>query len=158
MQVKNVLFVCTGNLCRSPMAEYLLKELLEKAGIRDVRVHSAGTWAADGEPVAPIAQEVCREKGLDLSPHVARRLTREMLLESDLVVVMEMDHLHCVEDLLPDGLAKTKLLPYFGGGPGIAREIADPYGRPKRDYERCFESIQRHVHALFSEIWGRGSP
>ncbi len=155
MQVKNVLFVCTGNLCRSPMAEYLLKELLEKAGIRDVRVHSAGTWAADGEPAAPLALEVCREKGLDLSSHRSRGLAREMLFDSDLVVVMEMDHLHSVEDLLPDALAKTKLLAQFGGERGIVREIADPYGQPKRQYERCFETIQGHIRALFSELWGR---
>lgn len=139
------------------MAEYLLRDLFDKGGIQDIKVHSAGTWASDGEPVAPLAQIVCRERGLDISAHVARRLTREMLLESDLVVVMEMDHLHCVEDLLPDALAKTKLLANFGDGLGIVREIADPYGRPKREYERCFDSIKQHVQALYSELSSRGS-
>lgn len=139
------------------MAEYLLRKLFDNGGIHDIRVHSAGTWASDGEPVASLTQEVCRERGLDLSAHVARRLTREMLLESDLVVVMEMDHLHCVEDLLPEALAKTRLLATFGDGRGIAREIADPYGRPKRDYERCFDCIRQHVQALYSELSGRGS-
>lgn len=152
MKVMTVLFICTGNLCRSPMAEGILRDLLRREGIDDIGVHSAGTWGVEGEPAAPLAAEVCKERGIDLSGHVARRVSKEMLEASDLILVMEMDHVHSVEDLSPEALKRTKLLTHFGEEKDRFQDIADPYGKPKREYVACFERLHQHVCNLALEI------
>lgn len=152
--IESVLFVCTGNLCRSPMAEGMLKDRLRRQGVRGVRVSSAGTWGLDGEPAAEHAIDVCSERGIDLSGHVARSLRPEMIEESDLVLTMEMDHLQHVIDLDPNALGKTRMLSGYGAAARdrIDQEIQDPYGKPRKAYVKCFEEIEGHVNALLEEI------
>lgn len=152
-EIGSVLFVCTGNLCRSPMAEGILKNLLEKRMERGIKVASAGTWGVAGNAAAPYATEVCKENGIDISGHEARELTEEMVRESDLVVVMEFDHLHTVLDMVPNAAGKIRMLTQFGGEErNFYHSIPDPYGRPKREYERCYRQIEKHVRFLLDDI------
>jgi len=118
-----------------------------------MRVSSAGTWGLDGEPAARHAVEVCSERGIDLSGHVARRLSPEMIRESDLILAMEIEHLQGVLDLVPDALGKTRMLGQYGSQANpIDKEIRDPYGRPRKAYVSCFKEIEAHVDALFEEL------
>jgi protein-tyrosine phosphatase len=135
------------------MAEGILRDRVEKQGVRGVRVASAGTWGLEGEPAAKHAIHVCSDRGIDLSGHVARKLTREMVEESDLVLTMEVEHLQVVLDLEPNALSKTRMLSQYGAEERrIDLPIRDPYGRPKKAYVSCFEELERYIDVLFDEL------
>ena len=152
-KIKSVLFVCTGNLCRSVMGEGILKDLLQKQGHSGIQVSSAGTWGLDGEPAAPYTIEICSQKGVDVSGHVVRRVTKSMIQENDLVVVMELDHLQHVLELVPSAETKTRMLSEFDPeNVNYYASIPDPYGQRKVHYRKCFERIEGLVHVMAQEI------
>ncbi len=135
------------------MAEGILKALAVREGPAGLEVRSAGTWGLEGEAAAPLAVEVCAERGVDLSGHVARRLTPEMVEAFDLILGMEMEHVQGVLDLVPEALVKVGLLGRYGSrGNGLEEEIPDPYGCAKRAYVRCYERIERAVRGLHRDL------
>jgi protein-tyrosine phosphatase len=137
------------------MAEGILKDRIRKRGLHGIRVSSAGTWGLEGEPAAKHAVKVCSERGIDLSGHVARRLSPEIIEQSDLVLAMEMEHFQGVLDLVPEALARTQMLSRYGREDGRSDlPIRDPYGRPKQAYVICFEELEGYVDALVDEITG----
>ncbi len=128
-----ILVVCSGNTCRSPLAAALLAAQLERAGIGDrIDVTSAGTSAWDGAPASEGSYLVALERGLDLSPHRARMLTPEMVRRADLVLTMSEGHSRRVADL--GGAQKVHTWADYGGRPDAPAEIADPYGGDVADY------------------------
>ncbi len=168
-----VLFVCTGNLCRSPMAEGLLRHELETRGCDDFETASVGTWAVAGEPATEEAIAVSRSHGIDISSHRARPLEAEEIDAADLVLAMTSVHAQEVTSLVPDARSKTMLLKEMaeteiaplwpdaspeervevllaGTRPRWRRklDVADPIGRPVRVYERCFAELQDAVEIL----------
>jgi protein-tyrosine phosphatase len=128
----NVLFVCTANICRSPVAEVLFADWLRRHAIPgEWRVGSAGTWAEDGLPATSHSRSLLAQQGLDLSLHRARRVTAELLAETDLVLCMTGAHQEALRAEFPHLAARIHLLSAMAGVP---YDIADPYGGPRAGY------------------------
>ena len=107
----SVLFICTANQFRSPIAESYLKEKLKLSGLlEDWQVSSAGTWATKGQPAHPLAVKAATGIGLDLSEHRSKPITVGLLERSDLVIVMENDHKESLQTEFPDSQSKVILL------------------------------------------------
>ncbi|MGH7590759.1 MAG: low molecular weight protein arginine phosphatase [Gemmatimonadales bacterium] len=134
----NVLLVCTGNTCRSPMAEALLRRALSEAGAAH-EVTSAGTAPWDGAPASEGSYLVALEHGLDLSAHRARRATAELVARADVIFTMSRSHLERVEAL--GGTGKSHLLGEFAGEHGEDAEVQDPMGGEIDGYRAAFDRL-----------------
>lgn len=138
--LRSVLFICTANQCRSPMAAALLKSLVAQYGEADRwRIQSAGTWAEPGRPATQLAQAVLRRRNLDLSDHRSRPLDAALLAEASIVLVMTRHHQESIQIEFPEVSGKVHLLSQL-----IDRnfDIEDPYGGNLDDYELCVADLQ----------------
>jgi protein-tyrosine phosphatase len=123
----SIIIVCTGNICRSPVAEYMLRQQLEGSTGWKGRVSSAGIGALVNQPADETVQAMMQARGFDLSAHRARQLTPEDLRQADLVLVMEKHHRQAVLDMDPTARGKTFLLGHW-----FDAEIPDPYQRAEK--------------------------
>jgi protein-tyrosine-phosphatase len=153
--MKRILFVCTGNSCRSVMAEGLMRHVLSRAGIDSVTVESAGVFAVQGMEATRETARVLQEAGIDCAAHRARALTLEMITGADLVFVMEPFQAEEVIRRVPAARSKTHLLKAFGLGPGELTgvpSIPDPIGKPMEVYEVCFADIREGVERIAKSL------
>jgi protein-tyrosine phosphatase len=141
----NILLVCVGNICRSPVAEALLK-----AQLPDKHIWSAGLSALVGRPADPLAQAIAAEHGLDISAHRAQQLTSWMCTQADLLLVMEDGHRQEMESQYP--LARGKIHCLGDLGRDKAFQIADPYRQPRTAFEAAHAEIDRGVHFWANRI------
>jgi protein-tyrosine phosphatase len=141
-----MLLVCSGNTCRSPMAEGLARQLLaERLGLgmdaleeAGYIVESAGTFAAEAAPATPEAVEALSRCGVDLSGHRSRPITPEMVRDADAIYCMTQSHLATVLEMVPSAEDRAFLLDPSG-------DIADPFGAEMSGYQRCAELIRRQL-------------
>lgn len=138
MSARRVLMVCTGNVCRSPMATVLWRE---RFGDHAMLVGSAGLNALTGYGIDPDAEAVLAEHGLSGKPHVARQLTANLVDAADIVLVMQRDQVAAVQALSPRAGGCTFLLGMWSGD----LEIPDPHRRPRSEFVRAYRMIEQAV-------------
>ena len=142
---KRLIFVCTGNTCRSPMAEGLLRALLgEKPGWD---VASAGVYASLGQPASPHAIAALREKDIDISTHQSQPLTLERIQQADLLITMTQSHRDAVLSIAPESRQKVFLLKSFGIAQ-CAADITDPFGESFDVYCQIRDEIEASLSDL----------
>ena len=155
MNIKRILFVCTGNSCRSVMAEHLLRHALGRAGMNTIHVESAGVFAIDGMSPTRETQRVLLEVGIDCSNHHARALTAEMIEAADLILAMEPFHIEEIVRRAPSAKDKVHLLRAYvlpSGEASRGLAIPDPIGKPLEVYEVCFAEIREAIERVVKSI------
>ncbi|MGD2216924.1 MAG: low molecular weight protein arginine phosphatase [Gemmatimonadales bacterium] len=152
----NILFVCTGNTCRSPLAEAVARRALESRGWDHVSVDSAGTSATWGAPASEGSRAAAAAIGLDLSGHRSQPVTAELVQAADIILAMTTNHLEAVEAMGED--PKVSLLSEFIDGPEAGEPIADPVGGSSDEYAEARDRIARAVEGLLVRLSAILSP
>jgi protein-tyrosine phosphatase len=141
MSIQNVMTVCIGNICRSPVAEGLLAQALPQC-----KVWSSGLHAVVGAPAEPTAQALVLEAGVDISAHRAQQVQAWMCTQADLILVMEASHQRELAQRFPLARGKIRLLGEFGTeNASTPYDIADPYQQPRAAFEAAHSGIAQGV-------------
>jgi protein-tyrosine phosphatase len=140
----SLLFICTGNLCRSPMAAALFTHRLQKEepDWTDWRVESAGTWTVNNQPAATEAIKVMSMRGLDISQHRSREVTAELMREYDLILTMEAGQKEALQVEFPFLSKQIYLLSEMSG---VKVDVPDPFGKSTTIFEDTADKIDRYI-------------
>jgi protein-tyrosine-phosphatase len=145
-----ILFVCTGNLCRSPMAMGLLRQRLAQEGLEARhKVLSAGVYAVDGQQASRDAISAMAERSIDITEHIAHTITADDVVGADLILVMSREHGRVIRQTWPQYAWKIYLLSEMVDK---QKDIQDPYGESIKEYRACANIISDYLEQGFDRI------
>lgn len=145
----HILIVCTANICRSPVAEALLRDRLQKRGLTHWQVSSAGTWASWARGASQFSIDVMASQNLDISEHRSRMIDETLLSEADLILCMETGHAEALEIEFPTYADKIFLLSEMIGK---QYSIHDPYGEPLEMYQKMASELTELIDSGLARI------
>ena len=146
-----ILIICSGNSCRSPMAEGMLKAKLPESVQENVHIESAGTLGIENNPATPLAILAAREKGADISTHTSQGLTKKLVQQFDVILAMAQDHVDYVKKHFSEAAKRTYLLSVYGRDPKeeyVAFSVPDPIGGSLAVYRECAEIIDTELNRM----------
>ena len=143
----NLMFVCTGNICRSPMAEGFARDFADRRGWR-VQVQSGGVLGIIDKPADPMAIRVMDEIDIDITSHRSKAITQEMMHQATYVLVMELGHAVKLRERFPESQDKVLMLGNFGG----LMEVDDPIGGWRWKFRRCRTELIRCIESFMDGL------
>jgi len=148
---KKILFVCTGNTCRSVMAQGLLQKILKEKGIENVEVRSAGIAALPSYGIYGVLEKILREENIEISNHRPSQITVDIVRDSDLILVMERRHKEAILEMAPEVKDRVFLLKEFAGETENL-DIADPIGQPEDVYRKRLLEIKQYLLKILDKL------
>ena len=141
---ENVMMVCIGNICRSPIAEVYLKHLRP-----ELNVYSSGLGALVGKPADPISVELMHEKSINLNTHAAQQINSVLVSNADLILTMEQKHVDAIQNKYPESRGKVHLISKWTNN----QDIPDPYKKKKEAFELASNMIETGIDAWKNKVW-----
>lgn len=146
---KKIVFVCVGNICRSPAAEYWARDQLHKAGFQDIQVSSAGLGAMRSSPIAPEMKTILDRYQIDSSAHIARQIEKNIVNDADIIFTMETWQKEELSVAFSSCRGKIFCL-----GKWTNEEVIDPYRKENAVFNSVFESIKKNWEIWQNKLWG----
>ena len=148
----NILFVCTGNICRSPMAKVIFEDMITKSPeltSAHIAVKSAGILNLDHHKASDEAVQLMRERGLDMTEHRSRHIDQDLIDWSDIILVMENEHRENISGQFPHVQKKVLMLSEFAGEKG---DVPDPIDKEIETYRQCAELLSRLLGVMADKM------
>jgi protein-tyrosine-phosphatase len=144
-----IVFICTGNICRSPVAEGILRNKLNKNNITHIQVSSMGTHGLENAEASAYSKQLCLENGIDISLHRSRPLIPQELINSSLILVMELVHYEYLLSFFPVVKNKSYMLKSWPSVGESKHNVKDPIGRTLKFYKKIYREIDENIERIF---------